>query len=197
MAIPALPKVEKVPHYLWDRLPKQIQDFWGKHGAQRIVTNMPVAYGELRLAASMKMEAIARRGDLRRNSGLSPVESERQIKLMDEAATTDRNRINDHIDQVQKFCRKLAEKLTHGTGAPAGLEETVCSIKQAAQDYMMAAINTSNVGPVGLCDGAFELKNSYPSGTMSSVRKYTIDFGKSERIAEFVDLADQLLANEQ
>jgi hypothetical protein len=125
----AIPAPEKVPHYLWDKLPKQIRDYWEKHGAQRFVTNMPVVCGELRLAASMKMEAIVRRGDLRRNSGLSSVESERQIKLMDEAATIDRNRINDHIDQVQEFRREFAEKLTYGTGAPVGLEETVCSIK--------------------------------------------------------------------
>lgn len=61
----------------------------------------------------------------------------------------------------------------------------------------MAAINTSNVGPAELCDGAFELKNCFPSGTMDSVRRNTIDLGKSERIAELVDLADQLLGNEQ
>lgn len=197
MITATLPKVEKVPHYLWDTLPKQVREFWEKRGAQRVVTNMPFGYGELRLAASMKMEAIVRRGDLRRNSGLSPVESERQIKLMDEAATIDRNRINDHIDQVQKFCRELAEKMTHGTGAPVGLEQTVCSIKQTMHQYMMAAINTSNAMPVGLCDGAFELKNSFPSGTMDSVRRNTIDFGKSEKIAEFIDSADQLIDSAQ
>lgn len=197
MAAFTLPKIEKVPHYLWDTLPKQVRDFWEKHGAQRVVTNMPFGCGELRLASSMKLEAIARRGDLRRNSGLSPVESEHQIKLIDEAATMDRNRINDHIDLVQKFCRELAEKMTHETGAPVGLEQTVCSIKQTMHQYMMAAINISNTMPAGLCDGAFELKNCFPTGTMNSVRRTTIDFGKSEKIAELVDLADQLIDSEQ